>query len=403
MPLMAESSIQLIITMDGIPLSDSSKTCLYPLVLYIYNLKEDKKLMEKLPLFKTFTIVNAENKNSNCTKLFQDYELMLAGFNDELPDLEDGFDTEWSSSTKIKIRMVIADAPCRHDLCNFLRYNGVFPCLRCYVIFKKNPDGSKKFPLPLSNSLQMRTMQQVEDAIKNLNLSPSKHWNGVKGASPLQIPNFDLITGTIVDVMHAVFLGVYKNMLIGYMERSDLDCYINNNVKLDKIDYRINQLNPPSTFMRKLRSIQEFRNYKSVELQNHLFYLCFFLFSGVIPDEYLSHLLLLSSAVFKLWSKHSTDQQIEQAKIEIDLYLVGLVSLKYDDWFIKYNCHILVHLYEDRKNHGPLYFINQYSLEGLLQVYKGFLISKNKRVETLAKKISLQSSLNLKDLEKLIS
>lgn len=387
--------------MDGIPLSDSSKTALYPLVLYIFNLKDDKKLMEKLPLFKTFTIVNSENKNSNATKLSQDYELMVAGFNEEFEELKNGFMTDWHLNTFVSVKMIIADAPCRHDLCNFLRYNGVFPCLRCYIIFKQKPDGTKQFPLPLSNDLKMRTMEELEFALSSLRNSPNlKHWNGVKGPSVLEIPNFNLITGTIVDVMHAVFLGVYKNLLIGFMERTELDCYINKTQLIEKIDKRIEQLKPPSTFMRKLRSIQEFRNFKSIELQNHVFYLCFFLFSNVLPDSYLSHILLLSSAVFKLWSKHSTNDDLEHAKNEIDLYLVGLVNLGYDNWFIKYNSHILVHLYEDRINHGPLYFINQYSLEGQLQVYKGFLISKNKRVETLAKKVSLQFALNLKDLEK---
>lgn len=397
---LVEDTIELIITLDGIPLSDSSDTSLYPVVLYIYNIREDKKLMDSLALYKSFSICNSSNKNSNPTKLNKDYDLMLQSLLDEYEELKLGFKTNWSDRTKIKLKMFIGDAPCRHDVCNFLRYNGVYPCLRCYIVFEKDQNAQKKlFPLTLSSQLKLRTHKEVLECIQKLNQSErSKNWFGVKGPSPLlKIDDFDLIQDVVVDVMHAVFLGVYRFMINLCFSDTTLKCYLNDE-KIKMIDNRLEQLDAPSSFQRKLRSIREHKNYKSVEWQNHLLYCHYFIYKNIIPNEFVVHLMLLSSAIFKLWSANSTEEQINQAKFQIDLFLVFLQRLGYNETVHRYNCHILVHLAEDRKRFGPLKYINQYSLEGQLQVYKSFLSSNNKRVETLARKASLQFSVNLREV-----
>lgn len=401
-----EFTINLILTLDGIPLSDSSGTELWPLVCYIENVKSDKKLMNNLPIFKTFTILNNKNKNFKPSNPEQskDYLLMLTPLIDELNEIKLGFETKWSKKTKMNISMFIGDAPCRHDVVNFLRHNGTYPCLRCKIVFKKNGN-IKRFPLLTSTQIESqkleRKIEDVQASIRAKNSSKLKHHEGIKGESILsQIENFNYIEFTIVDLMHCVFLGVYKQFIIGYLTEKNRPYSIKDT---SKIDLRLKELKPPSNFARKLRSIKEYPNYKSIEFQNHLFYLSYFIFNNVLTDEYLSHQLLLSSAIFKLYSPNSTDQQLLEAKKQIDYFLIGILKLKYSDAFYKYNSHVLPHLYKDRMSSGPLSFITQYSLEGQLQVLKGYLISKNKKVETLAKKASMQRVFNLQNLSKLLS
>lgn len=96
--------------------------------------------------------------------------------------------------------------------------------------------------------------------------------------------------------------------------------------------------------------------------------------------------MTLSSAVFKLYSRSTSDAQVELAKAEIDHFIK--VFEKYGNpWNQTYNLHCLLHLYEDRKNFGPLFFINAYSYENQFQLFKNMFTSPNIRIESLVKRV----------------
>lgn len=80
---------------------------------------------------------------------------------------------------------------------------------------------------------------------------------GIKAPSPLlQLPNFDVVSGIAIDVMHCVYLGVVKQ-LIGLWfnsKHSGQRWYCGNRVAV--VDKRLLEIKPPSVITRIPRSIQ---------------------------------------------------------------------------------------------------------------------------------------------------
>lgn len=112
---------------DGLLLSKSSKIELNHYVLFLKNLK-NKRLMDKLPIYKTFTIFQNSNK--------QDRDLIVQPLVDELKELESGFETAWSKNTYVKHKLFVADAVCKACLLNIKQnHKGTFPCPKCLVKF----------------------------------------------------------------------------------------------------------------------------------------------------------------------------------------------------------------------------------------------------------------------------
>lgn len=150
-----EYEVELILTADSAPLSQSSTQNVLPLIIYIDNLKTPY-LINKFPIHKTVTVLANKSK-------FNYYQL-LQPLIDELNDLSNGFKTNWSDKTKLKVKLIIADAPMRAIIINFLQFNGTYPCHRCLIVYKKD----KRFPVVTSDKLIIRKKEDVSDCVNKL-------------------------------------------------------------------------------------------------------------------------------------------------------------------------------------------------------------------------------------------
>ena len=343
--------LELLTTLDGTPLSKSSKQELYPSLVYVDNLKS-KHLRNYFPIYKTFTLVTKKSKNKNI------YDQMLVPLIDELIELENGFETEWSKSTTLIVKIFIGDSKVRCAVQNFLQHNGKYPCSRCYVIF----DSAFDFPLLLSCELKLRDSSEIDGCLAKLaelrskarnktELSKLTNYKGVKGQSCLSLlKGFDLIKDVIIEIMHCVFLGVYKLSMQMILSESKRDYYLNKDCK-EIVNNRLSMIKPPASFSRSIRSLNDVNIFTSKEFENLLLFTSYFvLFNMFNENKYFEHLMLLSSAIHKLYSKTATPDDVEKAKYEIDLYLdcIKDKNFKFSEEFFKYNFHILPHMYEDR-------------------------------------------------------
>lgn len=99
--------------------------------------------------------------------------------------------------------------------------------------------------------------------------------------------------------------------------------------------------------------------------------------------------------MFKLFSRHCNDADVQLAKKEIDIFikLCNDPSMGYSKKIRKFNTHSIVHLAEDREKFGPLSRYNAYGYEGILQILNKQFLSENLRVESLIKKLFLKMRL----------
>lgn len=152
----------------------------------------------------------------------------------------------------------------------------------------------------------------------------------------------------------------------------------------------------PSSVVRGIRTLDELGQFKSSELQNYLFFYSFFIFRDVLPAKIYNHFMLLSASMFKVYSRHSTLGDVDDAREEVDKFLEGIDHCKYTSKYKLYNVHMLPHVVEDRVRFGALSGINAYSYENDLQIDKKDSSSSNARVETFATRALLRSILNFK-------
>ena len=84
----------------------------------------------------------------------------------------------------------------------------------------------------------------------------------MKGPSWLAaIPHYDIIRGTTIDYMHAVLLGVCRQLLKLWLDsRHNKELWYLGN-KLDELDRRLCSIKPPSEVKRIPRSIRTTRKY----------------------------------------------------------------------------------------------------------------------------------------------
>ena len=407
-----ELTLNLLLTLDGCPLSKSSKQELYPMILYIDNFHSQFQ-MEKFPVHKTLTLFTRNSEKNN-------YRQVIVPLLDELREIgEKGFETNWSKKTAIKIKLIIADSKVRAMLMNFLMHNGRFPCHRCEIELVPN----SVFPLPVSGKLKLRRTGDIPAYIDELKKRQANartkternaltNYRGVKGPSLLAELKLDLVNVVILDVMHLVFLGVcrlmvtqfyedaFKNVPVGPPPRSGQaqkfkrvsnPYYLNSECK-EVLNNRLSEIKTPSSISRPFRSLVDLANFKAKEFENFLFFSSYFALLEVLDEPYFGHLMLLNSAIHKLYSKTASPENVEKAKFEIDLFLACFEKLNFADAFFKYNCHCLPHLCEDRKYFNePLSRYNAYGYESELQFDKACCKSKNKTVEEIARKIALRS------------
>lgn len=87
---------------------------------------------------------------------------------------------------------------------------------------------------------------------------------GVKGLSQLiNMPYFDIVWGFVPEYMHAVLLGVTRQITELLLQSSDQPYYIGKSDTLRVIENRIRNIQPPHLITRLPRLLEEFRYWKA--------------------------------------------------------------------------------------------------------------------------------------------
>ena len=182
--------------------------------------------------------------------------------------------------TKIIPLICSSDAPARAMIQNFSQYNGKYGCGFCEQkgdVIKKGKGTCRIYDILKDSQVQLRTYEQnLEDA--SIATKNDKPFKGVKGPSLLMklYPHFNLINGFVPDFMHAVLLGVTRQIVSIWKETSKSKCSFNGK-SIKELDHRIHNLAVPSETVRCLRPTKDIPFWKASEWRTsfllHPFYL----------------------------------------------------------------------------------------------------------------------------------
>lgn len=214
----------------------------------------------------------------------------------------------------------------------------------------------------LPYSLMETASNQIQIQTKKKSLQMTI--NGISGMSCMAAhKNFNMIAGHAIDYMHAVLLGVMRQLLdLWLLPRTEKVTYHIKPKAQKRLDERILAIRPCSYISRAPRKLDDRSLFKANELRSLLLYYLPICLKGFLPDDIFNHFLLLSESIYYLLS---TDIELtELIKIEHQLikFVVDFQQI-YGQNNVTMNVHLLLHLVESVRQCGPLWATSLFGFE----------------------------------------
>ncbi|KAG8227301.1 hypothetical protein J437_LFUL004850 [Ladona fulva] len=354
--------IKLQTNVDGLPLSKSSRSNLWLIVIAL----EDHDF---IPPF-VAGVFHGTSKPENV-------EMYMADYVQEISKLiEDGIEC-LGRNYKICVTSYICDAPARAFLAQIKGHTGYFSCSKCKIkgIHTSNGVVFDKFESPL------RTHEDF------VNMTDEQHHLPNKTSPLIVIPGINMVDRFPFEYMHLVCLGVMRKILYSFMKGSNYKVCLTATI-LDQLSVKIVNLCPyiPSEFGRKPRSLQELLRWKATEFRKIFLYTSPLVFPKFLSCDVYNHFISLHYAIRILSSRLYASQQLQYARSLLK-YFVSNFHLVYSLRSLSYNVHGLLHLADDVQLHGPLDNFSAFKFENKLQQLKKLIRKHDKPLQQIARRI----------------
>lgn len=302
---------------DGIPISKSSKSNFWPILL---NIKGYKLV---LPI----GVYHGKGKPS-------DINVYLEKFLTELDDvLKNGLLVN-SKQITMEVGTFVMDAQAKCLVLDIKGPTGFYGCPKCKV--KGRKVGPRIVFLSLHESLR------TDEDFLDIN---DPHHRSTQLTPLANVVN--CISSVCIDYMHNVLLGVFKYLLNFWTDKKyNGRSFSLSEQQKSEIDRRIisiqNQVSVDD-FARRPRPLTELKHFKATEFRSLLLYFGPLAFAQVLDEPYYKHFLLLHSAIRILChpkyclEKNSIADQFLKRFVEDFKFLYG-------NEFLVYNVHVLSHL-----------------------------------------------------------
>ncbi|KAL7291171.1 hypothetical protein TKK_0015087 [Trichogramma kaykai] len=350
---------------DGLPLFKSSKIGIWPFYLMVNELPH-KMRVKKENVILAGLWIGDDKPHPN---------LFMNSFIDELGDLFRGvyFDIP-SLAQPIRVRALIisgtADLPAIALFRNTKQYNSTYGCTNCYIQTERFENVQT---YPFRENLSLRTTVDNDFyAAQAYEMDICQF--GVKGPTTLAKIAYNYIEGTTIDVLHNVYEGVMKKMIILWFDEEfrtkDFSLFAYTNI----INDRIKALTLLPFLPRNPRKISDFRYWKGSELRVFLLVYSLPVLRGIISSTRLKHHSLLVYGISLLNSSSISEAMISEASRVLREYVRLFGNEQhYGKKYMTCNVHLLLHLPEVVRKFGPLWAINCFYFENFNGVLKSYV------------------------------
>jgi len=331
------------LNIDGLPLSKSSKSQLWPILISILNLKQFPNTVIAVGVFHG-------TKKPNFIEEF---------LNPFIIDLLDVFDTGIiinDNVLKLEISNIVCDAPAKSFLLNVKNFNAYSGCTSCTVegeyIENRMAFLSLDSPLRTDDSFRKKIDEDYH-----------------KGNSPLESLPINIIDTVCLDYMHCVLLGVVKRLVQFWIKgKKDIRLIEEIKKKINEDIYNLRSYTP-SEFCRLPRPLDDIEYWKASELRLFLLYSGPIILKGRLKKKLYNHFLHLSFAIRILICPETCTIYNNEA-LKLLRTFVKDYSIIYGKHFLTYNVHSLLHLPNYVLIHGSLDNFSSFRYENYLQEIK---------------------------------
>jgi len=272
-----EETINILINIDGLPLTKSSNSCLWPILCSDTRIKK-------------VYLIGAYQGNEKAS----DSNLFLSKFVNEINSLILNTYCYKNHKFKIKVHALICDAPAKSLVLHTKGHTGYNSCSKC-VIKGEYVNGRICFPIELDKN----KIIQLDDLRTDFDFSNKLYLNSYQLSDSIlsSLHNFGMVKNVALDYMHLVCLGVVKKLIILWREGPlrtripfrDIKCISDYHILL--------KTSTPNDFPRKPRSLLDIKHWKSAEFRTFLLYTGPIVLKKYLSNEMYTNFLFLHVAI----------------------------------------------------------------------------------------------------------
>ena len=358
--------LEIDISVDGIPISNSSGSQLWPIQGRIVTFPRHRPFC--------IGIYHGEKKPDSAAAYLQDFVSEVRSV------LETGI--LWrDKEIKICLRAFICDAPARafiKGIKGHTAYSGCEKCTQRGVYYKQ-----RVCFLPVSKQLRTDQSFRMQEHRGHHNVS-----------SPLLDLQVGLVSQVPLEYMHLVCLGVMRKILNLWTSSSKTK-YKLSRFNVEVISERLRRCKhyTASEFSRKPRGLEELSHWKATEYRQFLLYLGPVVLKGMLEKSYYTHFLCLSVSITILLNEVYISRHFNYAKSLLQYFVKEFATL-YGQENLSYNVHGLLHLPDDVQRFGPLDDFSAFPYENSLGNMKKLKRSTNMPLQQVVKRNEERQSLS---------
>lgn len=368
--LLNSTCLEVMINIDGLPLSKSSSSQFYPILC---SLVMNETFVDMIGIYHGYE----KPQDPNC---------FLADFITEAIQLtQNGF--FFNKHFSFKIKGFICDVPAKSFILFTKGHSGYFSCSKC-DIEGSYINGRVCFP---EKEYNLRTDYAFRQKIQE------DHHTGVSLIEKL--PNFNIIDSFVLDPMHLLYLGVVKKLIhlwINGRPPSKL-AYKDIESLSGRLVFLKGQI--PCEFNRKSRALAEYKRWKATEFRQFLLYTGPVVLKGVLSNDMYLNFLTLHIAVTILSSNLLQSHFINPADTCLKYFIETFIIL-YGKENVSHNIHNLVHLVNDSKNFGKLDKFSAFHFENYMGIILNMIRKSEKPLQQIIRRKGEINNLMKNKIEK---
>lgn len=351
--------LELVIGIDGLPISNSSKSQFWPILGFI---KPDKNDVFMIGLYWG----NEKPDDSN---------EFLRKFVDEVVDLQKT-GLEFNNSTYLVVISSFAvDAVAKSFILKTKGHTAYSSCTKCTA---KGEYVSRRVSFPIKVS----KVRSHEDFVSKID---SHYHLDSEMSILLEIPTLDIVNDFPLDYMHLILIGVTRKLLNLLIHKSPYNLRMSKK-KVEIANQRLCLFAKliPQDFCRKCRDFSEVKRWKATELRLFLVYIGPSVFYNLLGEKQYGNFLLLSMGCYILLNEDLKDLALV-AKLCFQMFVKSFSQI-YGEYLISHYLHGLLHVYEDYKRFGCLDEYSCFPFENFLFKLKNTLRKSDKPLQQVVKR-----------------
>lgn len=358
--------IKLVVGIDGLPLTKSSKSTFWPILCYI---RPYSHIVFPIGLYWG----NEKPQESN------DY---LFDFVNEIKDLiNNGIEIKVSSGEFKKKQVILdvfcCDLPAKNYILKTKGHNAYFSCSRCCI---EGEYVCRRVCYP-DIDCPKRTHESF------INKHQEEYHVGEVMSILIDIPGINIINSFSLDYLHMVCIGVTKKIITLWL-KGPLHCRLNSTkCKFLNVNLLAQKLFITCDFQRKPRGVDEVFRWKATEFRTFLLYLGPVVLKNIIDKKLYSHFLYLNISMLILLKENSSSSLLNFSNELLKYFVKQFASIYGIEW-ISQNIHGLQHITDDYLLFGSLDNCSTFPFENHMKVLKKYIRKSNQPLQQAIKRYS---------------